>query len=42
VRIVWPTGTVHHFGKFVSEKDATDWITARPWLAERQAEARGP
>jgi hypothetical protein len=26
VRIAWPTGTVHHFGKFVSEKDASDWI----------------
>ena len=35
VRIAWPTGTVHYVGKFVFEKDASDWIAARPWLAER-------
>jgi hypothetical protein len=35
VRIAWPNGLVHHFGKFTSEKDAGDWITARPWLLER-------
>jgi hypothetical protein len=35
VRITWPTGTIHHFGKFASEKDARNWITARPWLTER-------
>jgi hypothetical protein len=40
VRIAWPNGIVHYFGKFTSEKDACDWISARPWLAERQAEPR--
>ena len=30
VRIVWPNGTVHHFGKFPSKKDAVDWIAAIP------------
>jgi len=35
VRIAWPTGTVHHFGKFTSEEDASKWIAARPWLIER-------
>jgi hypothetical protein len=25
---------VHHFGKFASEKDAMEWITAHAWLAE--------
>jgi hypothetical protein len=35
VRIAWPSGTVHHFGKFTSEKDASDWIAARPWLTDR-------
>src|SRR5262249_56167670 len=38
VRITWPSGTVHHFGEFASEEDAKNWITAHPWLAERQAE----
>jgi hypothetical protein len=28
VKIVWPNGAVHHFGKFVSKEDAVDWITA--------------
>jgi hypothetical protein len=41
VRIPWPNGLVHYFGKFTSEKDASDWITSHPWLAERQA-APGP
>ena len=36
VRITWPNGLVHHFGEFISEKQAKDWIIAHPWLAERQ------
>jgi hypothetical protein len=36
VQITWPNRLVHHFGKFSSEKDASDWIAAHPWLAERQ------
>jgi hypothetical protein len=28
VKIVWPNGAVHHFGKFASEQDAIDWINA--------------
>ena len=28
VKIVWPNGAVHHFGKFPSEKDATAIILA--------------
>jgi len=28
VKIVWPNGAVHHFGKFPSEKDAIAWIDA--------------
>ena len=36
VRIAWPIGTVHHFGKFTSEKDASDWIAAHAWLMECQ------
>jgi hypothetical protein len=35
VRITWPKGLVRHFGKFTSEKQASDWITDRPWLAKR-------
>jgi len=34
VQIAWPNGTVHYFGKFASEKDAIEWITARPWLTK--------
>src|SRR5262249_7418968 len=36
VRIAWPIGTVHHFGKFTSKKDASDWIAAHAWLMECQ------
>jgi hypothetical protein len=32
VQIVWPNGAVHYFGKFTSERDATDWINAHPRL----------
>jgi hypothetical protein len=41
VEIVWPNGAVHHFGKFVSEKDAVDWITAHSRLT-RPAEETSP
>ena len=34
MRIAWPNGTAHHFGKFASENDAMGWITAHAWLAE--------
>ena len=34
VRITWPNGSVHHFGKFTSEKEALDWIAAHPLLIE--------
>ena len=36
LRIAWPNGLAHYFGKFTSEKEASDWIAARPWLAGRQ------
>jgi hypothetical protein len=32
VKIVWPNGAVHHFGKFTSEQDDIDWINAHPRL----------
>jgi hypothetical protein len=34
VKIVWPNGAVHHFGKFTSERDAIDWINAHPRLTK--------
>jgi hypothetical protein len=34
VKIVWPNGAVHYFGKFTSERDATDWINAHPRLTK--------
>ena len=34
VKIVWPNRAVHHFGKFTSERDATDWINAHPNLTK--------
>lgn len=34
VRIVWPNGAVHYFGKFTSEQDAIDWINAHPGLGK--------
>ena len=34
VKIVWPNRAVHYFGKFTSERDATDWINAHPNLTK--------
>jgi hypothetical protein len=34
VRVVWPNRAVHYFGKFTSERDATDWINAHPRLTK--------
>jgi len=30
VRMTWPNGTVRYFGKFTSEKEAIEWISAHP------------
>ena len=40
VQIVWPNGTVHHVGKFASEKEAAKWILARPRLTRPAKENR--
>jgi hypothetical protein len=42
VQIRWPNRIVRHFGKFTSEKDASDWITAHTWLAERPTISQAP
>jgi hypothetical protein len=42
VQIVWPNGAVHHFGKFISERDAIAWINAHPRLTEPVAIKREP
>jgi hypothetical protein len=34
VKIVWPNGAKHYFGKFTSEQDAVDWINAHPRLTK--------
>jgi hypothetical protein len=36
VQIVWPNGAVHYFGKFTSERDATDQINAHPRLTKAE------
>ena len=38
VRITWPNGKKSHVGKFTSEKDAIEWITAHPRLGMPTAE----
>ena len=38
VQIAWPNGTVHHFGKFRSERQARKWISAHSWLTEHVVE----
>src|SRR5262249_47745635 len=42
VQIVWPNGTVHHFGKFPSKKDVVDWIGAHSRLTKPAEEASPP
>ena len=32
VKIAWPNGTSHHFGKFRSEAEATFWIAQHRWM----------
>jgi hypothetical protein len=34
VRMTWPNGTVRYFGKFTSEKEAIEWISAHPRLTK--------
>jgi hypothetical protein len=34
VKVVWPNRAVHHFGKFISERDAIDWINAHYQLTK--------
>jgi hypothetical protein len=34
VKIVWANRAVHHYGKFTSERGATDWINAHPNLTK--------
>jgi hypothetical protein len=36
VKIVWPNGAVHYFGKFSFEQDAIDWIDAHPRLTKAE------
>jgi hypothetical protein len=38
VQIAWPNGTLHHFGKFRSEREAQGWISAHSWLTEHVIE----
>jgi hypothetical protein len=42
VKIVWPNGAVHHFGKFISNEDAVDWITAHSRLTMPAEETSPP
>jgi hypothetical protein len=35
VQIVWPNGSVHYFGTFVSKKSAAEWIASHSWLTVR-------
>jgi O-methyltransferase involved in polyketide biosynthesis len=32
VRIVWPNGTNHYFGKFRTEIEAATWVTDHRWM----------
>lgn len=38
VEIRWPNGTGHYFGKFGSERDATQWVDSHSWMTERVIE----
>jgi hypothetical protein len=42
VKIVWPNGAAHHFGKFDSKEDADDWIVAHPRLTIPAEETSPP
>jgi len=41
VRIAWPNGTNHHFGKFCSEIEAATWITNHLWMTATVITDRG-
>lgn len=36
VRIAWPNGFNHHYGKFASEREAGEWIEAHRWMTTRE------
>jgi len=38
VRIAWPSGFNHHYGKFVSEREAGEWIEAHRWMTGSRIE----
>jgi hypothetical protein len=41
VKITWPNGTDHYFGKFASKPKAAEWIAQHRWLTEQTSEYVG-
>ena len=40
VRIAWPNGGNHYFGRFHSEIEAVSWITDHHWMTAKVIEDR--
>jgi hypothetical protein len=40
VRITWPNGRHDYFGKYTSEREASDWIKEHRWMTTRPVEER--
>ena len=36
VQIIWPNGNVHYFGRFASEKEASEWTANHAWWAKNK------
>lgn len=40
VRIAWPNGSIHYFGKFASKEEAAGWIKEHYWMTAKKIEDR--
>ena len=42
VQIIWSNGLMHHFGKFISDQEAGEWIKRHEWWLTEPAKADLP
>jgi hypothetical protein len=42
VQIAWPNGVKKHYGRFLLESDAAQWLAQHQWLTEQEIIATRP
>ena len=38
VRIAWPNGATHYFGRYVERREADKWIAEHRWMTAKRVE----